>query len=370
MHSAKAPRAWLAVALCVATASVAACGSAKSAGPGAPEATAAGVGSLPPGLEASDVTAVEDSVETGPSVDITTTVPPEGQSLAERADGNRILLIGDSIMSSISRRYGNQACELLVPQGWRVDVEAEKSRPVGFGLDVLDRVLDEGWDAFVILLGNNYGKDQEAFRSQLEEMLDEIADKPVLLLTVTEFEPRQREVNDVIRAVAAARGNVLLLEWAQITEERALLGRDGLHLTEQGRIALATHIAAQAGTANGDGQCIGSRFTDDSAGDDGGGAPRTTQRRTGNGGATATTRPKPPQTTSPATSAVTISAPTVTIATSSPPTTLTGGPPTPGSSQPTTTISPQLTTAPPPAPTTSAPALPTTAPSGPEDDGD
>ncbi len=356
MHSARARRVSLAAALCVATAAVAACGSANSAGPGTPRPTAAGVGSLPPGFEESaDVTPL-DVVETGPSVDITTTVPPEGASLAELADGNKILLIGDSIMSSISRRYGNQACELLVPQGWRVAVEAEKSRPVGFGLDVLDRVLDDGWDAFVILLGNNYGKNQETFRSQLEEMLDEIGDHPVLLLTVTEFEPVQREVNDVIRAVAAARANIVLLDWAQITEERALLGRDGLHLTEQGREALATHIAAVAGSPEGDGECIGSKFTDDSAGDQVGGGSQNSGgdggSSGGNRGTTATTKPKPVVTTTPV---VTVTSPPFTTVTappssntSTPTSSPTTDPPSTQSSPPTTQpVSSVVTTDPP-----------------------
>ena len=61
--------------------------------------------------------------------------------VGESSPGNRILIIGDSIMASTSSRYGGQMCDALVPLGWEVAVEAEPSRFIDFGNRVLDKVL-------------------------------------------------------------------------------------------------------------------------------------------------------------------------------------------------------------------------------------
>ncbi|MFM7409848.1 MAG: hypothetical protein ACKO3L_03505, partial [Actinomycetota bacterium] len=89
-----------------------------------------GVATLPPDI------AAEVSI---PEID--------GALLGAVAKGNRLLMIGDSILSSIAKRYGNEACGLLVPQGWNVALEAEAGQFVDFGLDVLDKRWNEGWDA-------------------------------------------------------------------------------------------------------------------------------------------------------------------------------------------------------------------------------
>ena len=78
--------------------------------------------------------------------------------VSEVVQGNRVLVIGDSIMTSTSSRYGGAMCAALVPLGWAVAVDAEPGRFVDFGNDVLDERLDpfaadgEGWDAAVVHL--------------------------------------------------------------------------------------------------------------------------------------------------------------------------------------------------------------------------
>ena len=93
-----------------------------------------------------------------------------------------MLVIGDSILASISERYGGQLCDRLVPRGWAVEVDAEVGRFIEFGRRVLDRRLDAGWDAAVVMLGNNYGGDPEAFGRELDALLDELAPMPVVLI--------------------------------------------------------------------------------------------------------------------------------------------------------------------------------------------
>jgi hypothetical protein len=92
----------------------------------------------------------------------------DGAVLGSVAKGNRLLMIGDSILSSIAKRYGNEACNLLVPQGWNVALEAEAGQFVEFGLDVLDKRWNEGWDGVVIELGTNYAGSKDHYRETAE----------------------------------------------------------------------------------------------------------------------------------------------------------------------------------------------------------
>ena len=69
-------------------------------------------------------------------------------------------MIGDSITASAAKRYGGEFCDALVPLGWQVEVDAEPSRFVDFGNDVLDKRLSAKWDAAYVFLGTNYLGDQ------------------------------------------------------------------------------------------------------------------------------------------------------------------------------------------------------------------
>ena len=46
-------------------------------------------------------------------------------------------MIGDSVLASISNRYGDELCDQLVPRGWVVEVDAEVGRRIEFGRQVL-----------------------------------------------------------------------------------------------------------------------------------------------------------------------------------------------------------------------------------------
>lgn len=197
----------------------------------------------------------------------TTTLSPEDQIGALSA-GNRVILIGDSVMASTSRRYSNDMCNALVPLGWQVEVDAETGRFVTFGNEVLDTRLDAGWDASVILLGNNYREDQNGYRKELEKMVRRLSPQPVVLLTVTEFMPSRAEVNEVVFEMAAKYDNVLVVDWATTTaDDPSLTGADGLHLTTAGRKALAENVALALGVApEQPGKCLTTDYTDDSSG--------------------------------------------------------------------------------------------------------
>jgi hypothetical protein len=175
------------------TATLVACGSSDAASPD-PLSTLGDVGQLPgtiAGAATVPSTAPSDTVERGsettdrpdpPDSDPGTEPVNDGRrTIGRLVAGNRVIVIGDSILASISNRYGNQLCDALVPKGWAVEVDAEVGRFIRFGREVLEEQRDEDWDAAVVMLGNNYDGNPQAFADELALLLDELEPLPVLL---------------------------------------------------------------------------------------------------------------------------------------------------------------------------------------------
>ena len=96
--------------------------------------------------------------------------------------------------------------------------------------------MSGGWDAAVVMLGNNYDGDPVTFGTELDALLDELGEIPVVLMTVTRFRPIQDQVNYVIHSTAGRRRNVRLLDWEARTAGEGgngLLSDDGVHLSDQ-----------------------------------------------------------------------------------------------------------------------------------------
>jgi hypothetical protein len=311
-------------------------GGAAGSGDGVvPVSTLPGVGQLPGTV----------APERAPLVVVAPPVNADGtpaELVGVAADGNRVLLIGDSILASTSSRYGGQMCEALVPLGWQVAVEAEPSRFIDFGNRVLDEVLDENaapeddWHAAVVFLGSNYGGDEVVYEAELREILDRLAPRPTLLFTVTEYRSNYTEVNEVVRRLGTEYGNVTVLDWQAISQTPGVLSGDRLHPTEKGREVLAQAVAAALGPIGvGEGTCLRSAFRDDSANNAGAGGGSSVG---GSASRPTTTAPRPVTTTTVAdddggsggggggggattTAPVTTAPPTTAPATTAPPTT-------------------------------------------------
>ncbi len=251
--------------------------------------------------------------------------------VGEAVDGNRVLLIGDSILASTSSRYGGQMCRALVPLGWQAQVEAEPSRFIDFGNHVLQRLLpdtvteEQDFDAAVVFLGSNYGGDPVVYEAELRRILDRLAPRPTLLFTVTQYRPNYADVNEVVRRLDTEYDNVTLVDWELAALTPGVLSGDRLHPTDQGRQLIADLVAASLGRVSaGEGECLRSQFRDDSKisgnrdtvlGPTGGaGSGSGSGGSGGSGGVTTTTVPV----TSPP---VTTTAPVVTTAPTVPPTT-------------------------------------------------
>jgi hypothetical protein len=173
----------------------------------------------------------------------------DGEILGPRSSGNRLLVIGDSIFESTSRRYGGEMCSALVPLGWRVALEAKSGELVGFGRTVVRERINEGWDAAVVFLGTNFGGDQVNYERDLTRIVDSLAPRPTLLLTATLFRDSMKLVNESIRRVASLYPNVSVLDWGTASLQEGLLNRDKIHPTDAGRKVLVASVAASLGNA-------------------------------------------------------------------------------------------------------------------------
>ncbi len=273
-------------------------------------------------------------------------------------------MIGDSVLAGTSSRYSNDMCEAVVPLGWQVELDAEVGRFIDFGDRVLDKRLSAGWDAALIFLGSNYGDNQALYASMLEEQVDRLGPRPVVLVTVTEFKPDRAEVNAAIKMIAFNHPNVSVVDWATISATTpGVLSGDHLHPTPSGRQVLAMNVAAALGeAASQPGACLKANFRDDSAGSVTTGTNRPVSPPT-------TARRRTATTTKPTTKPTTKATPTTTKSTTQPSTGPTTQPTTPTSpkpsTEPTTKPSPEPTTpkttdAPAPV-TTPKPSPPTTA---------
>jgi lysophospholipase L1-like esterase len=251
---------------------LAACGSGEAASP-EPDSTVGGVGALPselPPRPTAPVTvpATSEPTETTddpPSETTSSTPGPEEERVlpvGRLVDGNRVLVIGDSILASISDRHGGQLCDRLVPRGWEVEVNAQTGQHIEYGRQVLRRRLDAGWDAAVVMLGSNYGEDPVFYGAELNRLIEDLAPRPVVLVNVTEFKQDRAEVNYLINLAADAHDNVRVVDWASRTRDSdEFVGDDGLHLSELGREELARMIATALGRApaGSDGACLRTR---------------------------------------------------------------------------------------------------------------
>ena len=235
-----------------------ACGSSDSDGATttAANGTVAGIGNLPDQVS---TTAVDSS-----SV---TSAPAESRTLTvgELSNGPRLLMIGDSIFAAVSRRYSNMACDRLVPMGWQVAVEAERGRFIDLGLRIVKKKLPQGFDAAVLFLGTNYGKKQDVYKEYLDKILDELAPRPVIILTATEYKPFMQEVNAVIEEEVRTRDNLWLVDWREISKTPGVLWRDGIHPVDAGNVVLMDSIIEVLGNAPGSdpGECLKVEFKDD-----------------------------------------------------------------------------------------------------------
>jgi hypothetical protein len=232
------------------------------------------LGQLPGPLSASTTPLTPPPAETTTAPTITTIpdVEPVETPIGDVVDGNRMLLIGDTAMATITPRQEGIGCDVLSGLGWEVEIEAEPGRFLPFADEVIDEVVvdaGEDWDAVGLMFGHFIDTPVEEFASELDRILQRLGDVPILLYTVAENDdPTAIAVNEVIRE-RDDRPNVVVVDWgaAVAFEEVADLVEDDRTPTVDGmnRLVLLTASALGEPPGSGGGACLDAVFTDDSA---------------------------------------------------------------------------------------------------------
>lgn len=193
--------------------------------------------------------------------------------IGDEVFGNRILVIGDTVLASTAPRFDGTLCDALEAFGWQAEIAAEVGRFVEFGQAVVEaRIVPEEpeWDAAAVMLGNHFDGDVASFRSELDALMEELAPRPVLLYTLVEDDTFHADLNVVIRDMPRFHPNVVILDWAEIAaadDADVILADTPSGLSEEGRRRLALFTVAALGeppTTEAAG-CVPPVFVDDSA---------------------------------------------------------------------------------------------------------
>jgi hypothetical protein len=182
-------------------------------------------------------------VDPGPAPTAPLPLAPEVRAGSRLGAGARtVYAIGDSVMLSAASTLPSTM------GGWTVVVDGRVSRRMPEGVGLLDANQDRLTQVVVILLGHNYGGGGTAW-SSISQMLARTGSvERVVLVTVAEWSPAQREVNDAIRHAARVYGNVVVADWAAVAAANpGYLARDRVHVTGQGAWALAQLISTVTG---------------------------------------------------------------------------------------------------------------------------
>jgi hypothetical protein len=162
-----------------------------------------------------------------------------------------VAAVGDSVL------LGTKAYLPTTLGGWDLRLDAEVGRTLPDGLDVLRENEAGLGQAAIICLGHNYGGGGRAYGyfAQILALLERV--QRVVVVTVAEFAPAQREVNTAIRALPGRYPNVVVADWDAVVEANPeLLRDDRVHPTTAGEIALANLIAVLLGPARRDGRTV------------------------------------------------------------------------------------------------------------------
>jgi hypothetical protein len=142
-------------------------------------------------------------------------LPGQG-TVDPRVTDNRIFLLGDSVMGTMRPSNTDEARKVLEPLGWKVTLDAVDGRFADEAITVLRQRRREIGQVVVILIGNNYGGNEQLMGQQLDTMLALLDGVPrIVFLTVEEVVAKQAQVNAELRRIAADP-RVSLVDWNAI----------------------------------------------------------------------------------------------------------------------------------------------------------
>lgn len=152
----------------------------------------------------------------------------------------RVGLVGDSLNVGIEPYLGD-----FLP-GWELEADDVVGRSTAAGLEALERAGSGLAPRVVVSLGtNDAASDADGFASRVARAMGLAGPRRcVVWATIHRDGDAYESFNDVLRAEARARSNLVLVDWARmVADDPALLAADGVHGTENGYAARAEAVA-------------------------------------------------------------------------------------------------------------------------------
>jgi len=166
-------------------------------------------------------------------------ISPGAASAAAPVPTRRVWLQGDSVL------YGalGDVQAGLTSDGWTPTIIAFGGLQLTTAIQMFRDNQAELGSVVVIELGNNFCCDISQFSGQIDEAMSVLGPRHVIWLTTALFEPRQQQINALIRAGAARWPNAEVADWSgEVAANPQAVGPDHLHLTVAGRTLMATFI--------------------------------------------------------------------------------------------------------------------------------
>jgi lysophospholipase L1-like esterase len=164
-------------------------------------------------------------------------VGPSDDAPAQVAD-RRVYVIGDSVL------LGAQAEVTVALRDWDVTVDAQQSLSLLGATSMLEARRPEIGGVAVVELGLNDGTGSAEFRRRIDAAMSVLTGVPtVVWLTQREFEAGRAEMNAELVAATTRYPSLRVLDWnAVVTNDPAVVGPDGIHLSPAGRAVIADLI--------------------------------------------------------------------------------------------------------------------------------
>jgi hypothetical protein len=159
--------------------------------------------------------------------------------------GGPVLAIGDSIMEGADR-HGHLGAILRL-DGWELETIAENGQPVSWAIREIENRVEQVPRVVVVALGSNPGFSSDGFAADVQELRDLLVQRGarrIVWLPPYHTDPeRYAEKIDVLAAVDRADRRLVVPNWGSVLDANPDWVRgDGIHLIEDGYIALAVFI--------------------------------------------------------------------------------------------------------------------------------
>jgi lysophospholipase L1-like esterase len=166
-----------------------------------------------------------------------------GLALTRDGDARRtgtVDLLGDSLNVGLEPYLADEL------GGWALDSENQEGRTTEEGLSQLDSLDRPLAPVLVVSLGtNDFAGDPGVFARQVGTLLDRVGPERCVVWSTLWLDGPLTAHNDVLRAIARSRRNLVLHDWAALVATRPeLLALDGVHGSPEGYAERAELIAA------------------------------------------------------------------------------------------------------------------------------